>query len=209
LTIERQDASPYPDHRKLFGHRHRRPHTTIAYVPSQPYLILSLNPIIGGSVHPTSPSPFSSPYINPNLLASPIDLAIMRSAIRSARRFVSNSPSLQAWVSELVDTAQTDEELDAFIRDTGLTVSHCVGTSAMSPKGAKWGVVDPDLRVKGVKGVRIVDAGVLVGVFHFNVWRIKADVRFFKPVTPAGHSQAATYVVAERAADLIKAAWGA
>lgn len=42
------------------------------------------------------------------------------------------------------------------------SVFHPTGTAAMSPKGADWGVVDPDLKVKGVEGLRIVDGSVLV-----------------------------------------------
>ncbi|KAF9002720.1 hypothetical protein BDQ17DRAFT_522327 [Cyathus striatus] len=58
----------------------------------------------------------------------------------------------------------------------------------MSPKEEKWGVTDPDGLVKGVEGVRAVDASLL-------------------PFVPAGHTQAATYAVAERISDLIKAKW--
>ncbi|KAF9045836.1 hypothetical protein BDZ89DRAFT_138996 [Hymenopellis radicata] len=56
----------------------------------------------------------------------------------------------------------------------------------MSPKGASWGVVDPDLRVKGVEGLRIVDGSVL-------------------PYLPNAHTQGPIYLFAERGADLIKA----
>ena len=65
----------------------------------------------------------------------------------------------------------SDSDMNEWIRVAAITtVSHCVGTSAMSPRGAGWGVVDPDLRVKGVWGLRIVDAGVLVipPVFPFG-----------------------------------------
>jgi len=43
--------------------------------------------------------------------------------------------------------------------------AHAVGTASMSPKGASWGVVDPDLTVKKVQGLRIVDASVLASTF--------------------------------------------
>ncbi|KAF9444127.1 GMC oxidoreductase [Macrolepiota fuliginosa MF-IS2] len=60
----------------------------------------------------------------------------------------------------------------------------------MSPKNADWGVVDPDLSVKHVSGLRIVDASVL-------------------PYVPAAHPQVPVYIIAERAADLIKSKWHA
>lgn len=66
------------------------------------------------------------------------------------------------YILSLVDTATTNQELDQFIRSTAITVSHGVGTSAMSPKGADYGVTDPDLRVKKVSDLRVVDASVLV-----------------------------------------------
>ncbi|KAF9018087.1 hypothetical protein BDZ89DRAFT_921618, partial [Hymenopellis radicata] len=50
---------------------------------------------------------------------------------------------------------------DDAIRDGGAITFHPVGTASMSPVGADWGVVDPDLLLKGAKGVRIVDASVL------------------------------------------------
>ncbi|RDB14775.1 Pyranose dehydrogenase 3 [Hypsizygus marmoreus] len=146
-----------------------------------------VTPLSRGTVLATSSDPFRPPNINPNLLSSPLDLAIMRSAIRAARRFT-QAPVWSSYILGLEDKAVTDAELDTFIRGAAITVSHEVGTAAMSPRGADWGVVDPDLRVKKVKGLRVVDASVL-------------------PLVPAAHTQAATYVVAERASDLIKATW--
>lgn len=93
----------------------------------------------------------------------------MREAIRSAQRFLTS----HAWsdyvlepFGSLVD-AKTDVELDMYIRDNTATIFHPVGTAAMSPKGAPWGVVDPDLLVKGVSGLRIVDVSILVSRFVF------------------------------------------
>ena len=64
-------------------------------------------------------------------------------------------------IPPLVNTS-TDAELEAYVRAGGLSVYHPTGTAAMSPKGVHWGVVDPDLKVKGVEGLRIVDGSVLV-----------------------------------------------
>ncbi|RDB16510.1 Pyranose dehydrogenase [Hypsizygus marmoreus] len=125
-----------------------------------------LTPVSRGSITINSSDPFAPPLINPNFLSSEPDISIMREAIRSARH----------------------EELNEFIRENASSFFHPVGTAGMSPRGARYGVVDPDLRVKGVDGLRIVDASVL-------------------PIVPAGHTQAATYVFAERAADLIKKSW--
>jgi choline dehydrogenase-like flavoprotein len=58
----------------------------------------------------------------------------------------------------------------------------------MSARKAGYGVVNPDLLVKGARGLRVIDASVF-------------------PYVPSAHTQAATYVIAERGSDLIKAAW--
>lgn len=88
----------------------------------------------------------------------------MRYALQSARRFLGGP----AWKDYILSpagsfvNATTDALLDAYARESTFSTAHPVGTAAMSPKGAKYGVVDPDLRVKGVSGLRIVDASVLV-----------------------------------------------
>ena len=56
----------------------------------------------------------------------------------------------------------TDAELDAFILQIAGSADHPVGTAAMSAEDSGWGVVGPDLRVKGVESLRIVDASVMV-----------------------------------------------
>ncbi|KAJ7434861.1 aryl-alcohol oxidase, partial [Mycena latifolia] len=149
-----------------------------------------VSPAARGSVTLNSNDTFAAPLINPNLLGSEVDFFVMREALRSALRFAS-APAWMDYVISPVDFnfTATDAELDDFIRMNAGTVSHPVGTASMSPKNAAWGVVDPDLRVKGLNGLRIVDLSVL-------------------PFIPAAHTQAAAYVIGERAADLIKEAWG-
>ena len=182
-NTEWQDTPSDPASRELHGYRNRRYHSPFTYVtPFYPVCIqvLNSNRDTGGSVHPTSCSPFHPPSINPNLLASAIDLSIMRIAVRQAHKFVAGAPNaFKDWVVELVDPGlSSDSDMNEWIRTTAVTVSHCVGTSAMSPRGAGWGVVDPDLRVKGVRGLRVVDASVLVILFFlFWLW-VGADEYF-------------------------------
>ncbi|KAJ7882855.1 aryl-alcohol-oxidase from pleurotus Eryingii [Mycena leptocephala] len=116
-----------------------------------------------------------------------IDLFIMRYAVRSALRFAAAAP----WAGYViappagVNSTSTDAEIDAYIRQNAGTVFHPVGTASISPRGAKFGVVDPDLRVKGLTGLRVVDLSVM-------------------PLIPAAHTQAAAYIIGERGADMIK-----
>lgn len=56
----------------------------------------------------------------------------------------------------------TTDELDAFIRTNAAPIAHLVGSAGMSARDARYGVVDPDLLVKGADGLRIIDASVLV-----------------------------------------------
>ncbi|KAJ3511702.1 hypothetical protein NLJ89_g3945 [Agrocybe chaxingu] len=144
-----------------------------------------------GSVKLNSSDPFSIPLIDTGLLAdNATDLALMREAVKSVLRFAS-APAWEEYIISPQDSTQpglnaTDAELDAFIRANTRSGYHIVGTSSMTRKGAGAGVVDPDLKLKRAAGLRVVDASVL-------------------PFVPAGHTQAPTYALAERAADLIKA----
>ena len=122
--------------------------------------------VVGGNISLASTSPFDAPVIDPALLGTPLDLAIMRESIKTARKYVATSAFSGYIVSEYgaLAEAQTDEELDAFIRDQSDTVDHPVGTVAMG-KG-KDGALDANLRVKGAKGLRVVDASAFVSHAH-------------------------------------------
>lgn len=87
----------------------------------------------------------------------------MREAIRSAQRFV-QAPVFKGYLdASLYDgRSKSDEELNTFIRASTTNLHHPVGTAAMSARNADFGVVDPDLRVKGVSGLRVIDASVFV-----------------------------------------------
>ncbi|KAF9264085.1 pyranose dehydrogenase [Marasmius fiardii PR-910] len=146
-----------------------------------------VSPTSRGFVTLNTSDPFDYPTINLNLLSTEFDLFALREGIRNVRRFMS-SPAFDGFIVSSTVNATTDEELDEYIRTNVLGGAHLTGTAMMSPRNADWGVVDPDLRMKGVEGVRIVDASVL-------------------PFVPAAHTQAPVYIVAERAADLVKAHW--
>ncbi|KAJ7733596.1 GMC oxidoreductase-domain-containing protein [Mycena olivaceomarginata] len=140
-----------------------------------------------GSVTLNSAYPFDTPVINPNLLGVELDLLIMRESMRSAQRFAA-APTFEDHILSpfSIDNTASDTELDSYIRNHATSLFHPVGTAAMSAPEADHSVVDPDLTVRGLGGLRIVDGSVL-------------------PYVPAAHTQAAVYVFAERAADLIKA----
>ncbi|KAJ7259089.1 aryl-alcohol oxidase [Mycena haematopus] len=151
--------------------------------------MIMLTPTSRGSITLQSNNPFDPPLIDPGLLVTDFDLFAVRESIKQAYRFV-EAPVWKGYIiAPTVDLLNmTTDALDQFIRNTGSSAGHIVSTAAMSAKNASYGVVDPDLLVKGTSGLSIIDASIM-------------------PFIPSAHTQAATYVVAERGADLVKERW--
>ncbi|KAF7341726.1 GMC oxidoreductase [Mycena sanguinolenta] len=146
------------------------------------------DPSAGGAVTLSSNNVLANPLINPNLVGAEVDLVIMREAVKSAIRYTT-APAWKGYVLSTVGLTDTsDAGIEAYIRANAGTIFHPVGTASMSPKGAQWGVVNPDLTVKGLTGLRVVDMSVA-------------------PFIPASHTQSSAYVIGERASDLIKQTW--
>src|SRR5258708_6208418 len=127
-------------------------------------MLIGLYP--GGTLTINSSDPFDSPLIDPAFFTAPVDVAAARDAIKNIRRFFAAKSWEGCIISEAPSSvaAESDDELDAFISGNFGTAWHPVSTAMMSDKGADYGVVDPDLKVKGVRGLRIVDASVMVSV---------------------------------------------
>ncbi|KAJ2931949.1 hypothetical protein H1R20_g5138, partial [Candolleomyces eurysporus] len=149
-----------------------------------------LTPHSRGSVKLRSKNPFDDPLIDLGLLSHPFDMAALKEGIRIFKKFYSSS----AWDGYITGFQGpdpdnlSDEEFEKIIRDSAFTYLHPVGTASMSSKKSKRGVVDHELKLKGATGIRIVDASVF-------------------PYILTAHTQAAVYILAERAADLIRDAW--
>ncbi|MEO1029515.1 MAG: GMC oxidoreductase, partial [Pseudomonadota bacterium] len=147
-----------------------------------------LRPESRGSVHLKSPSHVAHPAIKPNYLSDPLDQQTAVAGLRWARLFV-EQPALAKYIAHEMEPGldiQSDEDLLAFARETGGTIYHPVGTCKMAPEGDPMGVVDDQLRVRGVKGLRVIDASVM-------------------PKLVSGNTNAPTIAIAEKASDLIKA----
>ncbi|KAF7375803.1 GMC oxidoreductase [Mycena sanguinolenta] len=153
------------------------------------FLMVMLTPTSRGSITLQSNNPFDPPLIDPGILITDFDLFAIRESIKKAYRFVEAPVWKDYIIAPTVNFLNmSTDALDEFIRNTSSPAAHMVSTAAMSAKDASYGVVNPDLLVKGASGLRIIDASII-------------------PFIPSAHTQAPTYVVAERGADLIKARW--
>jgi choline dehydrogenase len=148
-----------------------------------------LRPESRGTIHIRTAAPLDRPSIRPNYLADPVDQATIVAGLRFAR-VMASQPALSAWmVGEIRPgtDAQSDDELLDYARNMGSTLYHPVGTAAMGRHDDPMAVVDPQLRVRGVEGLRVVDASVM-------------------PRLVSGNTNAATVMIAEKASDMILAA---
>ena len=146
-----------------------------------------LRPESRGEVTLASADPKVPPRIHQNFLATEGDRRTIRDGLKLVRRIVGAAPLKDFVARELAPGAdkQSDADLDAYIRATAATAHHPLGTCKMGPASDKMAVVDPELRVNGVEGLRIVDASVM-------------------PDLVGGNINAPVIMIAEKAADLIR-----
>jgi len=125
--------------------------------------------------------------IHQNFLSQASEWRQLRDGVRCARAVANTAPLRRFIARELAPgtDATSDDAIDAFIRGTGITVHHPLGTCKMGPDSDPESVVDPALRVRGVAGLRVVDASVM-------------------PDLVGGNINAPVVMVAEKAADLIR-----
>lgn len=133
-------------------------HPRIAFCAAEPPLSTV------GSITLNSSSPWASPLIDPGLFTAPFDVQAMLYAIKSARAFMQSAPwaGIVLGRTGTVGEAESDDEIIAAARASASSIFHPTSTARMSPANADFGVVDPQLRVKGVTGLRVVDASVFV-----------------------------------------------
>ncbi|MGW8203742.1 GMC family oxidoreductase [Sphingomonas bisphenolicum] len=143
-----------------------------------------LNPDSFGEIRLTGPRASDPLSIDPNILSTPKDMAMGRAAIRAVRTIFAQSPFDPFRGEELAPGAniRSDDELDTYLRATATSDIHAVGTCRMGRDA--MAVVDPQLRVRGISGLRVVDASVM-------------------PRVPGGNTNVPTIMVAEKAADMI------
>ncbi|QIE56225.1 choline dehydrogenase [Pikeienuella piscinae] len=148
--------------------------------------VSNLRPESRGRVEIARPDPLSQPIIAPNYLSTPGDRRIAAAAIRQAREVMAAPPLARRLPEEFMPgpEAVSDKELERAAGDIGSTIFHPVGTARMgSDQGA---VVDPELRVRGIERLRVVDASVM-------------------PRITSGNTNSPVVMIAEKAARMILA----
>jgi len=150
--------------------------------------VCNLRPTSRGHVRIKSAEPSTHPAIQLNYLSTEEDRRVAADAIRLTRRIVA-AEALRRFEPEEYRPGlayQTDEELAKAAGEIGTTIFHPVGTCKMGPAEDASAVVDPELRVHGLEGLRIADASIM-------------------PTITSGNTSAPTVMIGEKAADLVLA----
>jgi choline dehydrogenase/4-pyridoxate dehydrogenase len=149
--------------------------------------IVLLHPESRGSVALQSTDPAAHPMILQNMLATEADRRTLRRAVAMTRDVLAQPAMARFAAGEVVPGADktSDGALDAFMRATTITVHHPLGACRMGPASDPDAVLDSELKVRGVEGLRVVDASVI-------------------PEMVSGNINAAVYMLAEKAADLLR-----
>jgi choline dehydrogenase len=151
--------------------------------------VCNLNPTSRGTVQIRSNRFEDAPAIAPNYLSTAEDQQVAADSLRVTRRIVAQ-PALTKYQPEEWKPGlqyQSDEDLARLAGDIATTIFHPVGTTRMGRASDPLAVVDPQLRVRGIRGLRVADAGVM-------------------PTITSGNTNSPTLMIAERAAALMRAA---
>ena len=149
--------------------------------------VCNLNPTSRGQVQISSANFQDPPKIMPNYLSTAEDRQVAADSLRQARKIMAQ-PAMQVYAPEELKPGvqhQSDEELARLAGDIANTIFHPVGTVKMGQMDDPSAVLDPHLRVKGVQGLRVVDASVM-------------------PTITSGNTNAPTLMIAEKAAAWIR-----
>ncbi|HZE47089.1 MAG TPA: GMC family oxidoreductase N-terminal domain-containing protein [Xanthobacteraceae bacterium] len=140
-----------------------------------------------GYIRARSADPFEHPVIQPNYLVAESDRQVLLAGMKLARRLLA-SPALSKFYDREEfpgPQVQSDEELLGAAKQRGTTTFHLMGTCRMAPDSDPTAVVDDQLRVRGIEGLRVVDASIM-------------------PTMPSANLNASALMIGEKAADMIR-----
>ena len=139
-----------------------------------------------GWVRARSSDPFDRPSIQPNYLAEEKDRRVTVAAMKFARRLIHTTPMQPYLIGEDYpgESVQSDDELLAAARQWGSSTYHLMGTCRMGPASDPNSVVDDELKVRGMEGLRVIDASVMPAMISANL-------------------NAATMMIAEKGSDMV------
>lgn len=140
-----------------------------------------------GYVRARSRDPFDKPVIQPNYLAEESDRRTLLGGMKLARKLMHSEP-LQPYIDYEAfpgPDVQTDDELLAAAKERGTTTFHPAGTCKMGPASDPTAVIDDQLRVHGIDGLRVIDASIMPTMLSANL-------------------NAATMMIAEKGSDLVR-----
>ena len=151
--------------------------------------VCALRPESSGTIRLKSKDPKEHPLIDANYLAARKDLETLKAGVKMGREILAQA-GMDPYRAEEIEPgpAKTDAELEQWIRARCETIYHPVGTCKMGPDNDPMAVVDSQCRVRGIDGLRVVDASVM-------------------PSLVGGNTNAPTIMIAERVAAFIQAAW--
>lgn len=140
-----------------------------------------------GYVRARSTDPFVDPAIQPNYLKDPMDQRVLVKGMHWARKLLHTKALAPYFDTDALPgpDVHTDEEWLDYARQYGSTAYHLIGTARMGPATDRTSVVDDQLRVHGLQGIRVVDASIM-------------------PNMPSANTYSSTMMIAEKASDMIR-----
>jgi choline dehydrogenase-like flavoprotein len=185
--IKTDPTSARPDIFYAFIPGLRQPPKVIAYGHGYAMGAVLMRPKSRGEIRLASSNPDDYPVIDPQFFTSGDDLEILFKGLKEGRRILSSQPFDKYGGHEFLPgpDVRTDDELRDYILNNSQTVYHPVGTCKMGPDDDAMAVVDNRLRVRGIRGLRVIDCSII-------------------PTLIGGNTNSPAIMIAEKAADMIK-----